>query len=70
MLDEQVIVEAAPTEAPVAAATSAASPAREYRCAGCGYGAIVRSVFPSCPMCGGSSWEQPLRTGVLGDFVR
>jgi rubrerythrin len=70
MLNEQVIVEAAPTEAPGVAATLAASPAREYRCSGCGYGAIVRSAIPSCPMCGGSSWEQPLRTGVLGDSVR
>jgi rubrerythrin len=30
----------------------------EFRCAECGYGAIVHGRLPSCPMCGGTSWEQ------------
>jgi rubrerythrin len=29
----------------------------EFRCAECGYGAIVRGRLPTCPMCGGTSWE-------------
>ncbi len=28
----------------------------EYRCAACGYGAIVHGELPPCPMCGGTSW--------------
>jgi hypothetical protein len=31
----------------------------EYRCAACGYGVIVRSVLPACPMCRGLVWEEP-----------
>ena len=29
----------------------------EFRCADCGYGAVVRRVLPACPMCGGTIWE-------------
>lgn len=29
----------------------------EFRCSGCGYGVSVASTLPSCPMCGGGSWE-------------
>jgi rubrerythrin len=29
----------------------------EFRCADCGYGAIVQSALPPCPMCGGTVWE-------------
>jgi rubredoxin len=29
-----------------------------YRCSGCGYGVTVRASLPSCPMCGGTTWEQ------------
>lgn len=29
----------------------------EYRCAECGYGVTIRTALPSCPMCGGASWE-------------
>jgi rubrerythrin len=29
----------------------------EFRCAECGYGAIVHGRLPICPMCGGTSWE-------------
>lgn len=31
----------------------------EFRCSGCGYGVVVRSVLPSCPMCRGLVWEEP-----------
>jgi rubrerythrin len=29
----------------------------EFRCAECGYGAIVTGSLPRCPMCGCESWE-------------
>ena len=29
----------------------------EFRCADCGYGAIVTAALPRCPMCGCESWE-------------
>lgn len=29
----------------------------EFRCADCGYGAVVQHVVPLCPMCSGSVWE-------------
>jgi rubrerythrin len=29
----------------------------EFRCADCGYGAIVHREVPPCPMCGGTIWE-------------
>ena len=29
----------------------------EFRCADCGYGAIVHRALPQCPMCGGTIWE-------------
>jgi rubrerythrin len=29
----------------------------EFRCADCGYGAVVHRALPPCPMCGGSVWE-------------
>ena len=28
-----------------------------YHCADCGYGVMVRSSLPVCPMCSGTSWE-------------
>jgi hypothetical protein len=31
--------------------------AGEFRCADCGYGAVVLRVLPSCPMCAGTVWE-------------
>ena len=48
----------------------AGSPAAgEFRCAECGYGAIVQRVLPQCPMCGGTVWESrgPLRSLGLVD---
>ena len=32
----------------------------EFRCADCGYGAVVRRALPPCPMCGGTAWESRL----------
>ena len=29
----------------------------EFRCADCGYGAVVQRALPPCPMCGGTIWE-------------
>jgi hypothetical protein len=29
----------------------------EFRCAECGYGAVVYRELPLCPMCGGTVWE-------------
>jgi rubrerythrin len=28
----------------------------DYRCADCGYGAVVHRALPPCPMCGGTVW--------------
>jgi rubredoxin len=33
------------------------SPLREFRCAGCGYGASCRIAPERCPMCSGSVWD-------------
>jgi hypothetical protein len=30
----------------------------EFHCTDCGYGVTVFRQLPSCPMCGGSEWEQ------------
>jgi hypothetical protein len=44
----------------------AGSPAAgEFRCAECGYGAVVQRVLPQCPMCGGTVWES---RGPLGSM--
>lgn len=29
----------------------------DFRCADCGYGAVVHSTLPPCPMCGCTVWE-------------
>jgi rubrerythrin len=31
--------------------------AGEFRCAECGYGAVVQRALPQCPMCAGTVWE-------------
>jgi rubrerythrin len=38
----------------------------EFRCAECGYGVMVKTVLPACPMCRGVAWEAP----VDGSFAR
>jgi lipopolysaccharide biosynthesis regulator YciM len=35
----------------------------EFRCAECGYGAVVQRVLPHCPMCTGTVWESRERRG-------
>ncbi len=30
----------------------------EFHCAECGYGVVVQTRLPTCPMCGAGSWEQ------------
>jgi len=30
----------------------------DFRCADCGYGAVVQQVLPPCPMCQGTVWER------------
>ena len=32
--------------------------AGEFRCADCGYGAVVHRSLPPCPMCQGTVWEK------------
>jgi hypothetical protein len=29
----------------------------EFRCVECGYGVVVSSELPACPMCHGDSWQ-------------
>lgn len=38
-------------------ATAGTELAGDFRCADCGYGAVVHGALPRCPMCGGSVWE-------------
>jgi rubrerythrin len=33
----------------------------EFRCADCGYGAIIQRALPQCPMCAGTVWERRAR---------
>lgn len=48
-------------------AVAGAEVAGDFRCAECGYGAVVQRVIPLCPMCGGTVWEShgsaPRRVG-------
>jgi hypothetical protein len=30
----------------------------EFHCSECSYGVIVTRELPTCPMCGGESWER------------
>jgi rubrerythrin len=40
----------------------------DFRCADCGYGAVVSRALPPCPMCGGTVWEsRPALTPRLLD---
>jgi len=36
---------------------SEARPREEFRCSGCGFGAIVALPLARCPMCGGGTWQ-------------
>jgi rubrerythrin len=44
------------TDAPVFLTTGREAEG-EFRCAECGYGVIVRTMLPQCPMCRGHLWE-------------
>jgi hypothetical protein len=48
-------------------AVAGSAVAGEFRCADCGYGAVVRRVLPNCPMCGATVWES---RGPLGSVPR
>jgi rubrerythrin len=56
--------EAASGGAPVLLVAGEAA-AGEFRCARCGYGVMVKTVLPACPMCRGVAWEAPV-DGSLG----
>jgi rubredoxin len=45
---------------------------REFRCLGCGFGAIVALPLARCPMCGGRTWQDIPQMAALDDaeFVR
>jgi hypothetical protein len=60
-----MLIERRPVEAERSVDAEATVLAREYRCAGCGYGAVLRHPRPLCPMCGGGRWEVPVRGGGL-----
>ena len=68
MQDAGVQLEGAETSTPAAAAppddpgfvefvVAGTRAAGEFRCADCGYGAIVQRALPPCPMCSGTVWE-------------
>jgi hypothetical protein len=38
-------------------AVAGAEASGEFRCADCGYGAVVHRTLPHCPMCAGTVWE-------------
>ncbi len=39
-------------------AVAGSDAAGEFRCADCGYGAVIQRVLPPCPMCRGTVWER------------
>jgi rubrerythrin len=39
---------------------------REFRCAGCGYGARCKTARERCPMCSGSAWTY-VASGACSD---
>jgi predicted RNA-binding Zn-ribbon protein involved in translation (DUF1610 family) len=38
--------------------TTGTAVAGAFRCSSCGYGVTVQTALPTCPMCGGTTWEQ------------
>jgi rubrerythrin len=40
----------------------------EYHCSACGYGVVVQTRLPRCPMCSGTSWTQ--RSGTVWEPAR
>ena len=37
----------------------------EYHCSECGYGVVVQSRLPRCPMCSGTVWEPGARRALM-----
>ena len=37
----------------------------EYHCSACGYGVVVQTRLPQCPMCSGTVWEPGARRTLL-----
>ena len=58
-MDQELLLEesASPAEY-VAFWTAGVSAKGEFHCAECSYGVIVTRELPTCPMCGGTAWEQ------------
>jgi rubrerythrin len=42
----------------------------EFQCAGCGYGVIVHTKLPRCPMCGLASWQRTPWSSLSRALVR
>jgi hypothetical protein len=63
-VDESTVASASPPAVPLddsgfAEFVVAGTPASgDFRCAECGYGAVVHRALPQCPMCGGTVWER------------
>jgi hypothetical protein len=55
---ETVVDERSGTEGFVPFWQAGASAKGEFHCAECSYGVIVTRELPTCPMCGGTAWEQ------------
>jgi len=55
----------------VAFAVTGTQVSGEFRCADCGYGAVVHRDLPQCPMCGGTVWEsrEPLAPRIVDQWV-
>ena len=51
---EAVVVDSGFVDSAVAGTRAAG----EFRCAECGYGAVVHRALPQCPMCAGTVWER------------
>jgi rubredoxin len=47
-----------PTDGFVEFRTAGEAAKGEFHCAECSYGVTVHRALPTCPMCGGTSWEQ------------
>jgi hypothetical protein len=37
-----------------------------FRCAECSHGVVVTGSMPSCPMCGGTVWEESAKSPFRG----
>ena len=55
-----VAVDDGPTSGERLWAHAGTSAKGEYHCVSCGYGVVVHTKLPRCPMCGGESWRPAL----------